>query len=118
MHINYLESMAVLLALKRFQPFVRSCHVLVRTDNATTMCYINEQGGGMASPALDELARELTLWCDFRLTSIKSAAPGWTSEPRSGFYCPLGLEALAHDWPREPLYAFPPLGLIPLCWTG
>ena len=66
-HINYLELMAVLLALKRFEPFVTDCHVPGRTDNAATKCYINKQGG-LAFPALDALARELTLWCDSRLS--------------------------------------------------
>ena len=70
-HINYLELMAVLLALKRFEPFVKDCHVLIRTDNTAAMYYINKQGG-MVSPTLDVLARELTLWCDSRLRSIRA----------------------------------------------
>ena len=71
-HINYLELMAVLLALKRFEPLVSGCHVLIRTDNTATMYYINKQGG-LVSPTLDALARELTLWCDSRLESIRAS---------------------------------------------
>ena len=159
-HINYLELMAVLLALKRFEPFVRDCHVLIRTDNTATMYYINKQGG-LASPALDALARELTLWCDSRLRSIRashlaglqnsgadllsrgryyyddwSLHPGVARQIFDRYGSPevdlfaseenakcarffsirgtasLGQEALAHVWPRELLYAFPPLRLV------
>ena len=81
-HINYLELMAVLLALKRFEPFVTDCHVPGRTDNTATKYYINKQGG-LAFPALDALARELTLWCDSRLSRSERRV-GWTSEQRSG----------------------------------
>ena len=160
-HINYLELMAVLLALKRFEPFVKDCHVLVRTDNTATKYYINKQGG-LASLELDALARELALWCDSRLKSIRASHlaglqnngadllsrgryyyDDWSLHPGvaeqifnrygrpqvdlfaseenakcSRFFsirgtAPLGLEALAHAWPRELLYAFPPFRLIP-----
>ena len=159
-HINYLELMAVLLALKRFEPLVTGCHVLIRTDNTATMYYVNKQGG-LASPALDALARELALWCDSRLKSIRATHlaghrnsgadllsrgryyyDDWSLHPgvarqifgRYGspevdlfaseenakctrFFsirgtAPLGQEAMGHDWPRELLYAFPPLRLI------
>ena len=160
-HINFLELTAVLLALKRFEPFVRDCHVLVRTDNITTMAYINRQGG-LASRALDTLAIELTLWCDRRLRSIRAQHLAgqlnlgadllsrgryyfgdWSLHPEAAKLifekygvpsvdlfatgknakCPrffaladadaLGGDAMAQVWPRELLYAFPPLHLIP-----
>ena len=38
-HINYLELMAVFLALQHFESFLLGCHVLVRTDNMTTRYY-------------------------------------------------------------------------------
>ena len=158
-HINYYELLAVFLALQHFEALILGCHVVVRTDN-TTMCYVNKQGG-LASPRLDALARDLTLWCDSRLASIKAIhVPGlqnsgadllsrgrtryedWSLHPlvarqvwaRFGqpevdlfaseenakcslFFSmkgasPLGLDALAHDWPSGLLYAFPPLDLI------
>ena len=75
-HINYLELMAVLLALQHFRTFIQGCHVLVRTDNTTTMCYINKQGG-LRSRSLHALAQELTLWCDVHLRSIRAShVPG------------------------------------------
>ena len=58
-HINFLELMAVQLALSHFLPLVRQQHVLVRTDNLTTMYYINKQGG-LHSDRLDGPARSLT----------------------------------------------------------
>ena len=116
----------------------------------------------MTSPALDELARSLALWCDSRLKSIRASHVAglqnsgadllsrgryyyadWSLHPgvarqifarfgRPGvdlfaseknakcprFFsiqgpAPLGQEAFAHVWPRELLYAFPPLKLIP-----
>ena len=75
-HINYLELMAVFLALQRFEHLISGHHVLVRTDNTTTMCYVNKQGG-LRSPRLHALARELTLWCHTRLASIRAVhVPG------------------------------------------
>ena len=75
-HINYLELMAVYLALQHFEPLIVDCHVLVRTDNTTTKFYINKQGG-LRSYRLHVLAEELTLWCDARLKSIRAShVPG------------------------------------------
>ena len=159
-HINYLELMAVFLAVKHFEPFIGGYHVLIRTDNTTTMAYINKQGG-LRSPVLDTLARRLILWCDTHLQSIAAShVPGllnsgadllsrggvrysewslhpatvdliWTrfGHPRVDLFAsqenakcslffsmrgqaPLGLDAMAHAWPRELLYAFPPLELV------
>ena len=55
-----------------FETLVSGCHVLIRTDNTATMYYINKQGG-LVSPTLDALARELTLWCASRLESIRAS---------------------------------------------
>lgn len=40
-HISFLELSAVFLFLKRFLPFLRGHHVLVRMDNTTTVSYIS-----------------------------------------------------------------------------
>ena len=42
---------------------------------------------------------------------------GWFSQQQLSYWAactsdPLGQDALAHDWPQSPLYAFPPLPLI------
>ena len=68
-HINLLELMVVQLALSHFLPLICQQHVLVRTDNLTTMYYINKQGG-LHSDRLDGPARSLTLWCVENLASL------------------------------------------------
>ena len=159
-HINYLELMAVFLALRHFLPLLRQCHILVKTDNITTKYYINKQGG-LHSRKLDTLAREITLWCEAHLASVRAEhIPGlsnsgadlmsrggyryadWSLHPavaeqiwqRYGlpeadlfaavdntklplFFAaegraPLGVDAMANEWPQGLLYAFPPLHLI------
>ncbi|KAL0153391.1 hypothetical protein M9458_051310 [Cirrhinus mrigala] len=44
-HINCLELLAVLLALRRFRPLIQGKHVLVRSDNMATVACINHQDG-------------------------------------------------------------------------
>ena len=160
-HINFLELSAVFLSLKHFLPSLSGHHVLVRTDNTTTVAYINRQGG-LRSRRLHMLARELILWSSCRLLSLRAThVPGslntgadllsrgaptygeWALHPAvveqiwarygraavdlfasrenarcarffslRGVDAPLGIDALAHAWPRELLYAFPPLALI------
>ena len=70
-HINYLELKAIYLALKHFEPFLLGCHVLIRTDNTAALYYLNKQGG-LSSRVMDQLAREMTLWCLPRLRSIRA----------------------------------------------
>lgn len=160
-HINYLELMAVVLALRHFLPFLRGHHVLVRTDNTSTVAHINRQGG-LRSRRLLALTRKLLLWSNVRLLSLRAThVPGvqntgadllsrgsplygeWRLNPSvvdqiwirfgraavdlfasaENAHCPLffslhdqraplGVDALAHEWPRMLLYAFPPLALI------
>ena len=160
-HINYLELLAVFLALKHFLSFIRGRHVLVKTDNSTVVAYINRQGG-TRSLQLHQLAKELIVWCDISLLSIRAThVPGilnrgadllsrgnplygeWKLHPQvvkqiwqrygqavvdlfasqENAQCPLyfsladgnaplGVDALAHQWPNVLLYAFPPLSLI------
>ncbi|KAI2650483.1 ORF V: Enzymatic polyprotein [Labeo rohita] len=70
-HINCLELLAVLLALRRFLPMLRHKHVLVRTDNTATVAYINHQGG-LRSRRMSQLARHLLLWSQTRLKSLRA----------------------------------------------
>ena len=46
LHINHLELKAVFLALKEFRTLVCNKTVLIATDNATVVAYINKEGGG------------------------------------------------------------------------
>lgn len=76
LHINMLELWAVFLALKHFIQFVQGHHVLVKTDNATVVAYINRQGG-TRSLQLHRLARKLILWSSSRLLSLRAThVPG------------------------------------------
>ncbi|KAL0183722.1 hypothetical protein M9458_019418, partial [Cirrhinus mrigala] len=68
-HINCLELLAVLLALRRFLPMLRHKHVLVRMDNTVTVAYINHQGG-LRSRRMPQLACHLLLWSQTRLKSL------------------------------------------------
>ena len=44
-HINSLELMAVIPAVRHFQDLLRNQVVLIATDNSTTLSYIRKQGG-------------------------------------------------------------------------
>ncbi|KAI2647506.1 ORF V: Enzymatic polyprotein [Labeo rohita] len=60
-HINCLELLAVLLALRCFRQMLRHKHVLVRTDSTATVAYINHQGG-LRSRSMSQLTCHLLLW--------------------------------------------------------
>ncbi|KAI2666099.1 ORF V: Enzymatic polyprotein [Labeo rohita] len=70
-HINCLELLAVLLALRRFRPTLRHKHVLVRTDSTATVAYINRQGD-LRSRRMSQLARHLLLWSQTWLKSLRA----------------------------------------------
>ncbi|XP_047205469.1 uncharacterized protein LOC124857922 [Girardinichthys multiradiatus] len=75
-HINCLELLAVMLALRHFLPFIKGHHVLVRADNTTVVAYINRQGG-LRSRHLHELAYRLIIWTSSHLLSLRAThVPG------------------------------------------
>lgn len=75
-HINYLELLAVFLALKHFLPFLQGSHVLVRSDNSTTVAYINRQGG-TRSLRLHKLAHSIIIWSSAHFPSLRAThVPG------------------------------------------
>ncbi len=75
-HINYLELLAVWLALRRFRTLLHEKHVLVRSDNTATVAYINHQGG-LRSRRMSQLARHLLLWSQKHLRSLRAVhVPG------------------------------------------
>ncbi len=69
-HINCLELRAVHLALECFLPDILHRHILIRTDSMTVVAFINHQGGVSSRPLL-RLARELLLWADRHLHSLR-----------------------------------------------
>ncbi|XP_036956139.1 uncharacterized protein LOC119020706 [Acanthopagrus latus] len=70
-HINVLELRAVHMALQLFLPFLRGRHVLVRSDNVSTVSHINHQGGTRSAQLL-QVSRDLLLWAAPRLASIRA----------------------------------------------
>ncbi len=60
-HINFLKLLVIWLALRRFKPLLHDKHVLVRTDNTTTVAYINHQDR-LRSRRMPQLARHFLLW--------------------------------------------------------
>jgi len=69
MSIN-LELRAVGLVLQHFKPVIQGKHVLVRSDNLTTVAYINRQGG-VRSAALLTTAENLWLWASEIVLSLR-----------------------------------------------
>lgn len=61
-HINYLELLSVFYALKAFFSKYRKCHICIKSDNTTTVSYINNMGG-MTSDSLNNLAVQIWNWC-------------------------------------------------------
>jgi hypothetical protein len=64
-HINYLELLAIFLALKCFCCDTCETSVLVYSDSTTAIAYINKMGG-VRSVLLDSLAAEIWHWCNTR----------------------------------------------------
>ncbi len=66
--------------------FMRNHHILIRSDNTTTVAYINRQGGSR-SPQLHSLAQKLIVWGRKHFHSLRAAhVPGimnvgWISCP-------------------------------------
>lgn len=78
-HINYLELLAVFLALQSFVSSKRSIHVRVALDNTTAVAYINAMGG-MKSPYLNSLTKSIWQWCIDRDIHISAQhIPGRTN---------------------------------------
>jgi hypothetical protein len=72
LHINMLELMAVFNSLRAFLHIVKGRKVLVQTDNATVVAYLNKQGG-TRSRSLCQLTIELLCWgieYDILLTAV------------------------------------------------
>jgi len=61
-HTNYLELLAIFLALKVFVKTIMDKYVKVFTDNCTAMADINHMGTS-SCPNRNALAKEIRLWC-------------------------------------------------------
>ena len=68
-HINYLELLAAMFAVKAFTKDRRNILIHLRMDNRTAVFYVNRMGG-TRSPVLSRLAIQLWRWCLERNLSI------------------------------------------------
>ena len=60
-HINYLELLAVFLALRTFARDRHSVAILLRMDNVTAIAFVNKMGGPHSTP-LSNLAVKMWKW--------------------------------------------------------
>ena len=65
LHINVLECLAGMFAVKCFCKSMRDTTVQLRMDNTTAVAYVNHMGGSR-SVACDKVARQLWTWCSQR----------------------------------------------------
>ena len=82
LHINVLEAMAVLFALKCFFKSTYDCGILVRSDNTSVVSYINKQGGTTSSQLCD-LALEIWDFCIARNISLSASHLSGVSNVRA-----------------------------------
>ena len=64
-HINYLELLAVKLALESLAGESQNCKILLRVDNTTAIAYVNKMGGTQFED-LNLLARGIWQWAEER----------------------------------------------------
>lgn len=64
-HINYLELLAIKLALLGLANNIKNSNILLRVDNTTALAYINKMGGTQF-PKLNSLARQIWQWAETR----------------------------------------------------
>ena len=61
-HINYLELLAIFLALQSFSLVIKGQHVKVMVDNMTALSDLNHMGTS-SSEERNDLPKEIWLWC-------------------------------------------------------
>ena len=72
LHINILETKAVLFAFRSLFRDISNSSILIKSDNITTVCYINHLGG-VKSPEISDLICELYDFCLSRKISIRAS---------------------------------------------
>ena len=60
--INYLELLAIFLALRAFGSELSGVHIRVQSDNTTAVAYVSNFGGSKPVDCNDK-AKEIWLWC-------------------------------------------------------
>ena len=61
-HINYLELLAIFMALRSFSDRVRNKFVRIMSDNTSAVSYINNMGG-IKSDACNSVSMAIWYWC-------------------------------------------------------
>ena len=61
-HINYLELLAIYLALKSFLHLIKNKHIKIVTDNSTAVSYINNMGG-TKSKDCNRVSKDIWMLC-------------------------------------------------------
>ena len=61
-HINELEFLAAYFGPNPFLPFLKGKDVRIKTDNSTTVCYLNAMGD-TRSPSCNQLAKSIWMCC-------------------------------------------------------
>jgi len=64
-HINYLELLAAFNALRSFASAFLNCSILLRVDNVTAIA-CNNRMGSVRFKTLNNITREIWLWCENR----------------------------------------------------
>ena len=64
LHINMLELKAAWFGLRCFASELKNIHIQLKIDNTTALAYIGNMGGKLTP--LNDLAREIWLWCKDR----------------------------------------------------
>lgn len=78
-HINVLELYAASHAVKSFCKILSNIHVQIRSDNSSTVAYINNMGGKIEK--LNAIAKDLWLWCkDKEIWLTATHVPGKINE--------------------------------------
>ena len=70
-HINVLELKAILNAVKHFAMKYICKHICIHSDNSGAIAYV-ENLGGIRSKSLNNLAKELWLWCTAKCIYISA----------------------------------------------
>jgi len=67
---NAREMTGLVAAMHHFESSIKGRCVLIQTDNATVMCYVNRQGG--RSALLSRMAEDLWRWCNRRGVTMRA----------------------------------------------
>ena len=81
-HINFLELLAVFLALKTFAKEHSQCSILCKSNYISAMTYLNQKGG-MHSSLLCSLALEIWDWCLARGITLTAETPPGVGQSNS-----------------------------------